>query len=116
MSRDYDDWVWCTDGNVTLGVGVYLTNTWRSGDQWYRKYSDGFVEQGGYQYLNYGNTTVTFNTAFATTNYTVSAINVGHTESVPFVVSRSTASMVFSRLWTGDKAGAQNALWYACGY
>ena len=105
-----------SDGNVTLGIGVYLTNTWRSGDQWYRKYSDGFVEQGGYLYINYGNTTVTFNTAFSTTNYTVSAIDVGYKESVPYVVSRSTASMVLSRHWSGSQYGAQNVLWYACGY
>lgn len=40
-------------GQIQAQVGkipvpkLYVTETWKSGNQWYRKWSDGFIEQGG---------------------------------------------------------------------
>ena len=33
--------------NVPASVSGYVTQTWRSGNNWYRRWSDGFIEQGG---------------------------------------------------------------------
>lgn len=39
----------CTKPNrASANVPVYVVETYRNGTQWYRKYSDGTVEQGGY--------------------------------------------------------------------
>lgn len=55
---------------------VYVYETWNSGSNWYRKYSDGWIEQGGY--VKDGGScftfyTGTFNIAFSTTNITLVA-------------------------------------------
>lgn len=46
---------------------VSITSSWRSGTSWYRKWSDGTIEQGGYSTTN----NITFPTAFSNTNYTI---------------------------------------------
>ena len=51
---------------------VRLVSSWRSGYNWYRKYSDGFIEQGGTFGANTGawaDATLTFPIAFSNTNY-----------------------------------------------
>ena len=56
---------------VVAGAGDYVTETWRSGDSWYRKWKSGWLEQGGF--INYGtaNFTLNFHTPFANTNYII---------------------------------------------
>lgn len=49
---------------------AYITETWRNGSNWYRKWSDGLIEQGGTHY-DYGHN-VTFNTPFSGTGYAIS--------------------------------------------
>lgn len=49
----------------------YVVETWRDGKQWYTKYNDGWIEQGGLQPNLTLATTVTLNTPFTTTDYTV---------------------------------------------
>lgn len=50
--------------------GAFVTETWKSedGNNWYRKYSDGFIIQGGHANMDI-DTTFTFPTPFTTTNY-----------------------------------------------
>lgn len=56
---------------------AYVTVTWRSGSQWYRKWSDGRLEQGGRLKLevwtggNDPNRTFTLPTAFTKATYTI---------------------------------------------
>ena len=45
---------------------AYVTKTWRSGTEWYRVWSDGWIEQGGHGTGG----TCTFNKPFSNTNYT----------------------------------------------
>lgn len=55
---------------------AFVTESYRSGTEWYRKYSDGWVEQGGIvNSTQYNNTTqnVNFRIAMADTNYYASA-------------------------------------------
>lgn len=58
--------------NIPANQSGYITQTWRSGNNWYRKWSDGWIEQGG------RGTTVTgayktfqLPTEFTTTSYTI---------------------------------------------
>lgn len=77
-----------SDGNVALGLhavatsgnyndlsnkpsipatpNAYVTKTWHSGTEWYRVWSDGFIEQGGHG----TDSTCTFSKAFSNTDYT----------------------------------------------
>lgn len=61
------------DGSLTWdGKPVVCVESWRSGYNWYRKYSDGFLEQGGTFGANTGgwtDATLTFPKAFSNTNY-----------------------------------------------
>ena len=63
------------DGTLTWGgKKVVCVESWRSGYNWYRKYSDGFIEQGGTFGANTGSwADVTFSLpiAFSNTNYNI---------------------------------------------
>jgi hypothetical protein len=51
---------------------IRLVASWKSGTSWYRKYSDGFIEQGGrftYSQTNSGHVKLSFHTSFSNTNY-----------------------------------------------
>ena len=54
-------------------AGAYITETWSSGTSWYRKYSDGWIEQGGQaQTVTTANTTtITLYKQMASSAYTV---------------------------------------------
>lgn len=64
-------------GNVTGKPSIperpkaYITETWSRGESWYRKWSDGFIEQGGYKASardEYQKETIAFHVSFASTN------------------------------------------------
>ena len=102
-----------------------VTSTWRSADGalWYRKYSDGWVEQGGFDVsttstggalVSYTkNKTVTFPIAFKSRNYQL--LNVG------FQIAGAGQQTIASKTATGFKTtsfgnDAGTSGWYACGY
>lgn len=102
---------------------VYVTDTQVSPDHnwWYRKYSDGWIEQGGFNTsatvetsVHYtANTTVTFPVAFSSPNYQL--LNVG------FFISATGAQVITSKTTTGFKTDSRvresgTSGWYACGY
>lgn len=97
-----------------------VVKTWSNGTSWYRKYSDGWIEQGGYVSSG-GNSsafyTGTFNIAFSTTNITLVATNA-YRENInkewygqigAFVVS---ATQFKETSYAGEKHPFH---WYACG-
>lgn len=51
-----------------------VTATWSSGKNWYTKYSDGWIEQGGQFTMSGASYDLTFNTPFTTIDYTFLAI------------------------------------------
>lgn len=99
---------------------AYITKTWRSGSNWYRKWSDGFIEQGGL-YTNTENAliTLTLNTAFGSTNYAFyrSPQWAGTASSVTYFcvgfVSKTASSV---QLRTDSVGYFTKLYWYACGY
>lgn len=52
--------------SIPATPNAYVIETWRSGTNWYRVWSDGWIEQGGHGTGG----TCTFNKSFSNTNYT----------------------------------------------
>lgn len=137
-----------SDGNVNLGLhavatsgdyndlrnkpsmpatpNAYITETHRDGSQWYRKWSDGLIEQGG-THSGFGHN-ITFPTPFSTTSYAISGW-AGRTSSdkvyavMTIVVSeRNTASFICrigytrSDYYTSTVDEQATVYWSAVGY
>lgn len=77
---------------------AYITETWRDGSQWYRKWSDGLIEQGGVIYTRKTSADVTFHKPFSGSSYSISGhcdpfdMFSGHVSIVGRVLNRSSAS------------------------
>lgn len=92
---------------------AHITTTWHSGTSWYRKWSDGWIEQGGQ--ITTSTTTISFHTAFKDTNYTITVSqNNAASANVPRVAisARTTSNFTSQHI--------ENAMlpfsWFACGY
>lgn len=102
---------------------VYVMESYRNGTEWYRVWSDGWVEQGGNpQKSLYGaQTTINFLKPFADTNYIIvagtraadSETQCGGTAT--FSRTKTTTSIVIVvNNWSSNYKGAYGE-WYACG-
>ena len=103
------------EAKPVLNAKAYITETWSSGSSWYRKYSDGFIEQGGeFTKPRDINVTVTFPVAFRNTNYTIAtsqyAQQTNNTPGCSFTDKLTTGITHNYGSW-GSKWG-----WFACGY
>lgn len=114
----------CDDFKAALeekfNSGAFVTETWRSedGNNWYRKWSDGWIEQGGVWDGVAINATVTRNLmkTMTSNNYfcALQPFSSSFTEyGVNYVVSKTTTSATISGY--GEKS-TQKFIWYACGY
>lgn len=110
-------------GNVTISVPAtpkaYVTTTWKSGNNWYRKWSDGYIEQGGTVSPTFSGTeaTVTVNTAFARTAYFFDWVS--NEEQADNYYEHSVISKTTSKVTILDsslRSGTYSITWYACGY
>lgn len=99
----------------------YVVDSWRNGRNWWRKYSDGWMEQGGWVTMvavksNWSSTVINLHQPFIDTNYLCSAlfpsINDGAygTAGQPQELTRSSFVM---RVYN---SGSAVEPWYACGY
>lgn len=101
-------------GSLSPDTAV-LSKTWSKGTSWYRRYSDGWIEQGG-EFMKNRDTdvTVTFPVAFRDTNYTIAtsqyARTSGNSPICDFTAKFKTGISHTSGSW-GSKWG-----WFACGY
>lgn len=84
-----------------------LTSRYKSGDTWYRKYSDGWIEQGGTSTTEAVDITISFPLSFTTTNIQVLS---GSSTGYSVVRSKTKTSFVMGR------SVANTTYWYACGY
>ena len=68
-----------------------IIEEWHQGTEWYRKWSNGFIEQGGEdQFGNVNGTTVSLHTPFSSSTYIVTLGRVvGSDGRIPFVKSRA---------------------------
>lgn len=102
---------------------VYVHETWNNGSNWYRKWSDGWIEQGGR--LPHGKAwtwySTNLNTPFTTTTYTIVAgVTVSDGGSAKYQEecgyrfgTKRTASFRYRQLFDADNTMGD---WYACGY
>ena len=88
----------------------YVTNISGDSSTWWRVYSDGWCEQGGYLSSI---TTLTFSKPFKSTNYSIIGIKIrgGAQENPLSIHSLTTTSATFASF--GDNCPVK---WYACGY
>ena len=69
-SGDYNDLT--NKPRIPATPKAYITETWKNGSNWYRKWSDGLIEQGGVLWVDAPYQTMTFNTPFSNTDYSIS--------------------------------------------
>lgn len=118
----YDKVTVNAQGHVTGGsnpVKAYISTTYVSGNDWYRVWSDGWIEQGGYVAASNSNVTVTFKKPFKNTNYCLVGGHISAHTAPPnhdeVAVARSRTATNFS-VKTAASAYAVGKCWYACGY
>lgn len=92
-----------------------VTATWRSGKNWYTKYSDGWIEQGGQFNMSGTGYDLTFNTPFSTTDYTFLAIKTDVTGGYQYdaVNGFTNRTVKGGHVYSFNK-GTND--WRACGY
>jgi hypothetical protein len=108
---------------INLENSKRIIETWNEGTEWYRIWSDGWIEQGGTTGLitsgdSYNSKTITFKKSFTNTNYTfTSCANKYSTENglgtayPPFIFTKNNTSIIIGKYsWTDGFD------WYACGY
>ena len=101
------------------GKSVVCVTYYRSGASWYRKYSDGFIEQGGNVTPSAAWTKISLITAFSNTNYQiiVSTTDPDTNGSINGVAWRDKTTSSFSSCSAYNGPFYSSVLnWYACGY
>lgn len=107
------------EGHPIIRLIEYRSQTTSSGYTWYRKYSDGWVEQGGMQNIGNSNRTVTFPIAMEDKDaydLQLTVIDKYRFACVENTSNRTSTSIVVT---TGDDSSANNdgtINWYVCGY
>lgn len=97
-----------------LNASIVVTKSWRSGTSWYRVWSDGWIEQGGYANITKNGQVVDLHKDFTNTNYFV----MGNGLQAARYASCHTRTVGTFAVYTGDDSSfnAGNICWYACGY
>lgn len=94
----------------------YVVEHWKSGESWYRKWSDGWIEQGGRLTCPYGGAAVmtTLHKAFTNTDYCIQVTPFLANSSAYAPTVANQTETTFSTYYL--QAGAEvPAFWYACG-
>lgn len=109
--------------SLSDGPKAYVTETWRSGAQWYRRWSDGRLEQGGRLNLvvwtggNDPNKTFSLPTAFGTAIYTTVVTGEGGSGWTTLkVVSQTTSSVTVTGTGTSTNDHVSYVHFHCFGY
>lgn len=87
----------------------YIKETYKNGTNWYRIYSDGWIEQGGV--IEGYSTSITFLKKFIDTNYTLLMVGRGYGNNDQYLGSSTYSTTGFTVI-----ASTVQRSWYACGY
>lgn len=93
----------------------YIIETGESedGNQWYRKWSDGWIEQGGY--INQRSGTVTFLKSYVhSPNVFQQNINSGNVDA--YYKGLSISNITVNGFNKSESSYVDEIYWYACGY
>ena len=92
---------------------AYVISTYSSGTSWYRKWSDGWIEQGGHTSADY----VTFPVAMKNTNYFFSRTNG---TGAPASIANQLFTSIIERTKTGARISCDSSVspvaWCVFGY
>lgn len=97
---------------------VYVYDAWTNGYSWYRKYSDGWIEQGGYKPIKYSTeVVVTLLISLTTVDYTILLGSTGGVESTVRVqeANRTLTSFRLFRHYSGSLMGDGQCYWTVLG-
>lgn len=100
-----------TIGGATKKTPAVVVESYQSGANWYRVWSDGWIEQGGATSgSGYNTQTITFPKAFSDTNYiiTFNGSGTNRTTDGTNYFNKKTATSIKLSVHA-------NGLWYACG-
>ena len=96
-----------------------IIEEWREGSEWYRVWSDGFIEQGGYEIASQPRQTITFHKSMTGTDYTVTFGAVAKDPNFfgvgALVDSKGTANMQ-THTWSVNAVQAHPFFWEVRGY
>ena len=102
-------------GGASTTKPAVVVTTYRSGTTWYRKYSDGWIEQGGVTSITNGRGSVTFPTAFSSTDYTALTGLSNVNNQASYLVQHDNRTKTSMGLFYGSYS-FDGVYWYACGY
>lgn len=112
--KDLDERYMPKGTHIPANPNAYLVSSWHSGTNWWRKWSDGFIEQGG----DIGaTTTVNLHTPIPSGSYSAVATSThsGIADIYGLVVYGKTSSKF--NVYVGANAGRlMQKSWYAAGY
>lgn len=104
---------------------IHIVKEWHSGYSWYRKYSDGWIEQGGREYFTIKkNDVVTFPHAFTGTKYGIfftverdTSTSPGYCDDATITILSITNTSLNTYMFdSGNDSYSSFVRWYACGY
>ena len=107
--------------NLKTNNGRTIVKVGGTGRDWYRIYSDGWVEQGGITPTGSDTTVVaTFHIEFKDTNYTILTTpdnpvgsSIGKTHAIPTARTTKTCDIL---VYTQENHSTFGAMWVACGF
>lgn len=109
--------------NLSDKPKAYVTETWRSGEQWHRRWSDGWLEQGGRLKLGVWtggdnpNRIFSLPAAFSNATYTtVVTGEVGYDWTTLKVVSQTTSSVTVTGTGASTDDRVSYVHFYCSGY
>ena len=103
--------------NELNSITSKVIETYKSGNNWYRKYSDGWKECGGRFTTSGTSCTITFPISFSNTTYTLVCqemeTSATDTDGVDFNILASNLTTTSARF---SKANVRQIMYYVCGY
>lgn len=103
--------------SIQANMPPYVKEVWKSGTEWLRIFSDGWIEQGGLLKENGG--TVSFHKGFSNTNYTfLHTPNLSNLSGQWFAweVSSKTTTSIKISMMGGANTAPSSVCWVAYGY
>lgn len=102
-----------TNSSASIQRLCVITENYKNGDSWARKYSDGWIEQGGKSTKGTGDTTVTFTKEY--TNTPTILITEYETGGAHATVTCVKSASKDKFTWS-SASGVDAIYWQACGY
>ena len=104
-------------GNITINMRAHVVETGRDGDYWYRKYSDGFIVQGGLTPSVGAGYVIQLLIPFSNTNYSALATCEHWDGYIATAYNKTVSSFTTkNQLYANGRSGTMKNNWVAYGY